>query len=130
MPRETLRTVLGVVKAATRMPDGTPMPASLSHALLVLASYWPHIWPGQERLAADMCVSRRQLNRRLRLLEDAGLIVRHRRGTLSTAYQLDLKRLRLCDAHVTSLCDADDRFAVSPTSQEYRMKDEDEDLPF
>ena len=88
-------SVLTAVKAVRSMPDGSPMPLGLKHTLLVLATYWPDIWPGQERLAVDLSVSRRNVNKRLRKLEDAGLIFRLRRGrNQSTVYRLKLGAIR------------------------------------
>lgn len=113
------------------MPDGSPMPSGMGHALLALATYWPHIWPGQERLAGDMKISRRNVNRRLKALEDAGFIVRHRRGTRSTAYQLNMRLIRLCDGSVTRLCDVSVPNAVTLAPQEEQLMDEGEDfIPF
>lgn len=66
------------------------MPAHLSHALLVLATYWPNIWPSQERLARDMHTSKRNVNKRLDALEEAGLIVRLSSRGRSTRYRLKL----------------------------------------
>jgi hypothetical protein len=64
--------------------------------LLVLSTYWPSVWPSQERLARDMKVSRRHVNRLLLALEKAGLIVRKRRGYSSTLYHLKLQTIREC----------------------------------
>ncbi len=75
MPRSPLEAIRAVLAIDT-LPDGRPMPAHLAHTLLVLATYWPDIWPSQERLAREMHCSRRNVNKRLRELEDAGLIVR------------------------------------------------------
>jgi hypothetical protein len=86
------------------MPDGSKMPPGLAHTLLVLASYYPNIWPGQHRLADDLKIDRRSVNRRLRKLEDAGLIERYQRGAASTLYRLNLSLIRKCwgcDAGVT-----------------------------
>jgi hypothetical protein len=43
-----------------------------------------------------MSMNRRNLNKRLRALRDAGLIKRYRRGVCSTAYQLNLNLIRAC----------------------------------
>lgn len=88
------------------MPDGSPIPPGLAHTLLVLATYWPNIWPSQSRLADDLNITRRQVNRRLLLLEDAGLILRRQRGQLSTRYVIDLDLIRRCDGSTTGGCDA------------------------
>lgn len=95
-PLEAIRAVLAI----DRLPDGQPMPAHLSHALLVLATFWPNIWPSQERLAHDMHVSKSQVNRRLDALEDAGLIIRLVRsgGKQSTLYRLRLASYGRADA--------------------------------
>jgi DNA-binding MarR family transcriptional regulator len=85
-PLEAIRAAMAI----DRLPDGRPMPSYLSHTLVVLATYWPNIWPGQERLAHDPHTSRRNLNKRLRQLEDAGLIVRLTRDGRSTVYRLRL----------------------------------------
>ena len=86
--------VLRICRNAQRMPDGAPMPSELGHALIVLATYWPNIWPSQDTLARDMKISRRAVNYRLRRLEDAGLIVRTQRGDASTRYSLCLRAIR------------------------------------
>jgi DNA-binding transcriptional MocR family regulator len=93
---------------AIRRAKAIAVPPHLSHALLVLATYYPNIWPGQERLAQDMHVSRATVNRRLRELEERGLIVRRKRrkGAMSTTYRLELRRGYL------------DSLGVSPTIQE------------
>lgn len=72
------------------LPDGKPMPAHLSHTLVILASHWPRIWPGQHQLAREMHVTRAQLNKRLKALEDAGMIWRIKRdgGKASTLYRV------------------------------------------
>lgn len=75
MPRSPLEAIRAVLAIDT-LPDGRPMPAHLSHALLVLATYWPHIRPTQDRLARDMKVNRRGVNKRLAELERAGVIAR------------------------------------------------------
>jgi biotin operon repressor len=96
---ETTLTVINAARSARWMPDGSPMPTSLAHALLVLATYYPHIWPAQHRLADDMSVSRSNVNKRLRRLEDAGLITRFHRGrAISTVYRLNLRVVRKCGA--------------------------------
>jgi DNA-binding transcriptional ArsR family regulator len=97
----------------------------------VLATYWPKIWPGQERLAADMNITRRNVNRRLRDLEDAGLIVRLQRGNRSTLYRLDLRTIRDCVGSDTWDCDDSDLSTVTVATQEekegeMKLPDEDE----
>jgi hypothetical protein len=92
--------VMRSVRDIQQLPDGSPIPSSLSHTLVILATYYPNIWPGQELLARDMNIHRRNVNRRLLALEDAGLIVRHRRGMDSTLYRLDLELIRRCDGSV------------------------------
>jgi biotin operon repressor len=90
MAGKTYVGVLRDVLAIERLPDGSSMPAHLKHALLVLAVYWPKIWPSQTRLAREMGISERQLNRRLRELEDAGLISRSVKTGCTTRYRLIL----------------------------------------
>jgi hypothetical protein len=97
--------VMRDVRDIQQLPDGSPIPSSLKHALIVLAAYYPNVWPGQELLARDMSIHRRNVNRRLLALEDAGLIVRHRRGMDSTLYRLDLDLIRRCDGSVPRRCD-------------------------
>jgi hypothetical protein len=111
---DTYMTVTRSVRDVQRLPDGSPIPSPLKHALLVLATYYPNIWPSQERLAGGMGIKRRGVNVRLRALEDAGLIVRHRRGVRSTAYELDLNLIRLCALWCPN--------AVSPSAHETKMK--------
>jgi DNA-binding transcriptional ArsR family regulator len=95
MPRETTLTAIHAVRNIERLPDGSPIPSSLSHALLVLATYYPKIWPSQARLARDMNITLRNVQKRLKALEDAGLIFRLHRGRhRSTLYRLDLKAIR------------------------------------
>ena len=91
-----LLTAIRAVLAARQMPNGTPMPSHLKHTLLTLAVHAPNIWPGQHRLADEMCVTRDAVNKRLRRLEDAGLVTRIRRsgGSRSTLYFLNLGALR------------------------------------
>lgn len=73
----------------------TSIPAGPKHALLVLASYWPHVFPSQARLGKDMGVDRSNVNRRLRALVDAGLVVRHPGGPgRPTVYVLQLDVIR------------------------------------
>jgi hypothetical protein len=119
-PADTYMTVTRAVRDMRRMPDGSPMTTSVKNALLILATYWPNIWPSQKRLAGDMSIKRRGVNVRLLALEDADLIVRHRRGVRSTAYQLDLNLIRLCALGCPN--------AVSPSAHETRMKMK-KDLP-
>ena len=122
---ETIRAVRDV----DRMPDGSPMPSSLGHALLVLATYAPHIWPSQSRLAVDMNINRRNVNKRLRALEDAGFIARCQRGERSTAYQLRMGVIRACGASSEcvatdpSWCVASDKKVVSPATQEEQLSE-------
>jgi DNA-binding transcriptional ArsR family regulator len=95
MPRETTLTAIHAVRNIERLPDGSPIPSSLSHALLALATYYPKIWPSQARLARDMNITLRNVQKRLKALEDAGLIFRLHRGRhRSTLYRLDLNAIR------------------------------------
>jgi DNA-binding transcriptional ArsR family regulator len=95
MPRESPLTAIHAVRNIERLPDGSPIPSSLSHALLVLATYYPNIWPSQARLARDMNITPRNVQKRLKALEDAGLIERLHRGRhRSTLYRLDLAAIR------------------------------------
>lgn len=96
MDRDTPLSVINAVRAIQTMPDGDEVPNTLKHVLLVLASYWPRIWPSQSRLVRDLHVSQRSLNRYLSTLEGAGLIARTRRGYTSTAYALNLPLIRDC----------------------------------
>jgi DNA-binding IscR family transcriptional regulator len=101
------------------LPDGSPIPHGLKHALLVLASYYPNVWPSQHRLAADMGIDRRNVNRRLKTLENAGLIGRLYRGpNRSTLYRLDLQAIRACDASATYDCDGSVPVDVAAAPQE------------
>jgi DNA-binding transcriptional ArsR family regulator len=94
VPRDDLLSVIKAVRAVQRMPDGSPMPPSLGHALVILATYYPHIWPSLDRLAADMKITRRGLTKRLAALEEAGLIRRHQRTGTTTEYRLNLRAIR------------------------------------
>ena len=102
---ERFFSVLNAVKAVRSLPDGSPCPHGLKATLIVLATYWPQIFPGQERLAVDLCITRANVNKRLRRLEDAGLVVRVRpdkwEGT-STLYRLKLAKIRKCAAEPVS----------------------------
>ena len=69
------------------------MNSTTKHALLVLSTYWPNVWPSQARLAADMGVSRSQVIRRLQVLVDAGLVSRTRRWNNSNVYALDIEAI-------------------------------------
>lgn len=92
-PFEALR----LCRSIKAMPDGTPIKPHLAHTLLVLATYYPNIWPGHDRLAADMKVSRRALVDRLAELEASGLIWRVRRGPWrSTVYGIRFGLIRRC----------------------------------
>lgn len=96
---------LNAVKAVRSLPDGSPCPYGLKATLIVLATYWPNIFPGQERLAVDLCISRANVNKRMRRLEDAGLIVRVRPDRwegVSTLYRLKLATIRKCAAEPVS----------------------------
>lgn len=87
--------ILVAVRDIERMPDGTSVPPELAHTLLVLAMYWPRIWPSQEALAAQLKIEARGVNKRLRRLEDAGLISRRPGGKgRNTRYGLALKLIR------------------------------------
>lgn len=138
MARETPLTAIRACRHIERLPDGSKVPPGLAHTLLVLASYYPNIFPGQYRLAADLKVNRRNVNKRLRILADAGLIVRTRRGWLSTSYELNLSLIRRCvgsDLNVGSLRtqevqhnnvnDADNEGVVDDNGYD---DDEDEDI--
>jgi DNA-binding MarR family transcriptional regulator len=97
MPDERFFSVVAAVKAVRSLPDGSPATPSLKHTLLVLATYWPNIWPSQHRLAVDMGVNHGNVNKRLGKLEAAGLIYRLRRGrNVSTVYRLRLGTIRKC----------------------------------
>ena len=91
---DTTLTAINAARAIRSMPDGSKITPALAHTLLVLATYYPNIFPSQETLARDMSVSRRQVNRRLRPLEDARLIFRSRREGSSTVYRLNLGAIR------------------------------------
>lgn len=81
------------VLSACRGVDG--IPSGAKHALLVLASYWPHVFPSQSRLGQDMGVDRSNVNRRLKALTAAGLVVRHSGGPgRPTVYELQLDAIR------------------------------------
>jgi len=73
----------------------------------VLATYYPNIRPGQARLAVDLGVNRGNVNKRMRRLEDAGLISRVQRGRwrgqVSTLYRLKLAAIRAGAAEPVSL---------------------------
>jgi biotin operon repressor len=116
-PLKVTRAVLDI----QRMPDGSPIPSSLKHALIVLASYSPNIWPSQALLARDMSITRPNVNKRFRLLEDAGLITRRRRGRRSTIYYLNLKLIRLCIGS--------DPFTVSVPIQEEQIRTKKQNRP-
>lgn len=77
MPRTDLRDVMRVV-CRCRDLEHEGLSDGARHTLIVLASYYPNIRPPQERLAANLGVSRRTVNRWLLELESAGLIVRKR----------------------------------------------------
>src|SRR5262249_1099052 len=55
------------------------------HAALVLASYWPNVYPSVARLARDMGISERAVRLRLRKLTDAGLIESEHRGGMGSS---------------------------------------------
>lgn len=78
MPKTDLREVVGTITLC-RDTD-TTLSAGARHALLVLASYYPNIFPPQKRLAENMGASRSSVNRWLAELERAGLITRRRGG--------------------------------------------------
>lgn len=86
-----MRSPLEAIRAAKEidtLPNGQPMTMPLSHALVVLASYWPNIWPSQERLAREMHCSRRHVNRLLGELEESGMIVRLPASGRTTRYRI------------------------------------------
>jgi biotin operon repressor len=87
---------INVTRGVQFLPDGTRIPHGLAHTLLVLATYAPNIWPAQHQLAADLKISRRNLNYRLATLEAVGFITRVRRGRASTLYLLHLSTIRRC----------------------------------
>lgn len=71
------------------------LPAPLAHTLLVLASYYPNIRPGQARLASDMGIKKRAVNYRLGALEELGLIARDSGWAgRNTRYTLNLDAIR------------------------------------
>jgi hypothetical protein len=80
---------------AIRIARDADVPSHLKHTLLVLASYHPNIFPSLRRLAGDMGIDKSAAARRLRLLEDEGLI-RTVKGTGRTTSLrvLQLDRLR------------------------------------
>jgi DNA-binding transcriptional MocR family regulator len=100
MPRRGALGTVETVRDIRAMPDGTPVPPALRHTLIVLASFAPKVWPSQESLALALGVDRRTVNRRLKVLVDAGLISRTRRGWKSTQYGLRLNLIRKCDIGV------------------------------
>ena len=131
MARETTLTAIHAARSIRSLPDGSPIPSPLSHALIVLATYWPNIWPSQERLAEDMNVSRRSVNRRLRQLEAAGLIRRQQRTDTSTRYWLKFAAIRNCSR---APCDASVPIPVTPASHKVQVRgnvcEGDQDIPF
>jgi biotin operon repressor len=103
---ERFFSVLNAVKAVRSMPDGSPCPHGLKATWIGLATYYPNIFPGQERLAVDLCITRSNVNKRMRRLEDSGLIVRvqpNKWEGASTLYRLKLATIRKCAAEPVSL---------------------------
>jgi biotin operon repressor len=102
MADEQFFQVLNAVLAVRSMPDGSRCPHGLKHTLLVLATHYPNIYPGQARLAVELGITRANVNKRLAALEDAGLIARLRRGEfpqqLTTLYRLKVAMVHKCAA--------------------------------
>jgi hypothetical protein len=53
MARETTLTAITAARSIQSLPDGRPIPKSAAHLVLVLATYFPKVFPCQARLAAD-----------------------------------------------------------------------------
>lgn len=69
----------------------TALPHCPSHVLLILANYANqdgYSWPSQAHIAESCGMSKRQVIRGLKTLEDAGHITRHRRYSETTGYQV------------------------------------------
>lgn len=91
---DDFHSAVDACRSIQRLPGGRRIPIELAHTLLVLATYWPNIYPGHERLAGDLKIKRRQVSNRLKALEDAGLVTRQRRTGASTRYWLKLRTIR------------------------------------
>lgn len=118
---ETPWSAVRAARSIKFMPDGTKLSHGLKHTLLVLATYYPNIWPSEARLADDLGITRGNVVKRLRALEDAGLIARQYRGrNTSTLYRLRLRTIRRGIAS--------DALEVSPASQEPPLSDEGRSL--
>jgi hypothetical protein len=90
----------------------------------VLATYHPHIWLSQQRLAEDLKMSRRYVNELLLALERAAVIERIRRGRLSTVYRLNLETIRACSVPAEdSRCEPGTSDVVIGGSQEYQEEE-------
>ena len=78
---------LGDALTAARLAPKTDrrLTPSDAHALLVLASRWPYIFPGVDRLADEMGVTHRSAERRLARLTELGYLTTTRRGDGQTA---------------------------------------------
>ena len=116
MPSDYVEAI-NAARAVQSLPDGSPIDRGPAHLLLVLATRHPNIWPGQRQLALDVKASRRSVNRWLDVLENAGLVWRHRRGRASTLYELRLGTIRKC-SKVPS---------VAPEEQTTKSKKNDSD---
>lgn len=85
MAKTNLRDVMRVI-VRCRDLENDELSSGARHALLALASFYPNIRPTQPQLAAMTGTSTRTVNRWLRELEDAGLIMRkrgwHQRATV------------------------------------------------
>lgn len=88
-------------RKVVRWPDGTAMQSGPKAALLTLATYYggpdKMIYPTHTQLSQAMCVDERSVRRRIKALEDGGLIhrtpgVQHR----ATVYRLNFNAIRGC----------------------------------
>jgi biotin operon repressor len=102
MPHTTLDAVDAAI-AIDQLPDGSPIPTGLKHALMVLATYWPNIWPSVDRLARNMGIGERAAQKRLRELEQAGVITRQDRPGRTSRYRLNLPALQTDPVTIDSL---------------------------
>lgn len=82
--------VVNACRDIERYPDGTKMPSPVRHALLVLATHWPNIRPGLERLAVEMGISESQVARRIQPLVNAGIVTKHHRFNDTVIYVINL----------------------------------------
>ena len=124
--RETPLTAIRAARDIECLPDGSEISHGLKHALLVLATYYPYIWPSQTRLSADLKITRANVNKRLKALEDAGLISRLRRGrNRSTLYRLNLETIRACIASDTCTCIDSEPEPVSVATQEDQRREKE-----